>query len=318
MEYITFYGTLNSIVQEEYYKDGILKECLLEEENILHTNVGNLIPKYLYSDVRSKYRNSLSFYPSGKIKSIYLENTTVIMTPIGEIQAEMLTFYEDGSIHRIFPLYGQVSGYWSEEEEMKKIQPIGKKINGILFKAKIMTYCFYPSGVVKSLTFFGDREIEVITPVGKMKIRIGISFYENRKISSVEPYEETMVETSIGKINAYDNAPIGVHGDENSLKFTEDGEIKSIKTIMTGLDIESKKNSRIKILPQKRRSFFDIEKFEMVPIEITFSKEKLEVKDSDGVLYKYVLPENHVKAIPNILYKTFAGCTDCASCKSCS
>ncbi|MGB4658292.1 MAG: hypothetical protein WBI07_03815 [Mobilitalea sp.] len=318
MKYMTPYGILNNVVQEEYYKDGTLKECLLEEENILNTEVGYLTPKYLYSDVRSKYRNSLSFYPSGKIKSIYLENATVIMTPIGAIKAELLTFYEDGSIHRLFPLYGQVSGYWSEEEEMKKIQPSREKINGIIFTAKIITYCFYPSGIVKSLTFYEDREMEVITPIGVMKIRIGISFYENGEISSVEPYKETVIDTVIGKIYAYDNAPIGVHGDENSLKFTKNGKIKSVKTIMTGLDIKSMEDKGTQILPKRRRSFMDFEKYEMVPIEIAFSEEKLEIQDSDGWVNEYLLQDNRISTVYNILYKSETGCSDCASCKECS
>jgi len=316
-EYMTVYGTLRSIVNEEYYDNGMVNECFVEEECLLQTSIGILVPKYDYSDVRSKYRNALSFYRSGQLKSIYLATRTKINSPVGEYCAEMITFYENGGIHRLFPFYRHISGYWSEEDELLALKPFNENINGILFHHKISCYCYYPSGSIKSLTLPKNEELIVDTTIGVVHGRMGISFYENGRIESIEPKIETNIKTPIGIVAAFDNAPIGVHGDNNSLKFSEDGKLLSIKTIRSGFEIIDNENTNIQILPKRRRSFLDIDKFEMVPVEIVFREGGVDILDSDGWVYEYSFGSCQIKSIPNKLYRPDTGCTNCASHSGC-
>ena len=316
-EYMTVNGLLKSVMNEEFYENGVLKECFLEDECVLQTPQGAFIPKYDYSDVRSKYRNSLSFYKSGQLKSVYLQNRTKIKSPVVDIEAEMITYYETGELHRLFPFYGKISGYWSEEEELSALEPFTGTVNGISFHHKVACYCFYSSGRIKSLTLAGNEELIVDSSVGTVHVRMGISFYDSGKIRSVEPEAETNIKTPVGTITAYDNTPIAVHGDDNSLKFTEDGRLLSVKTIKSGFEIIDHENKKIQILPKCRRSYWDIEKFEMVPVEVIFREEGVDILDSDGWIYEYSFHDHQIKSITNKLYKTETGCTNCASCSEC-
>lgn len=316
-EYITSYGVLKGIVEEEFYANGALKDCILGEASPIKTAFGVLMPRHDYSDVRSKYRNGLSFYIGGQLKSIYLQERSKIVTPQRDYNAEMITLYEDGSLHRIFPIYGQISGYWSEEEENKALEMFSETVHGISIDNKVACYCFYPSGEFKSLTFAQDEKLLINTPLGELETRIGISFYENGKIESIEPAKEIPIKSIVGSIMAYDNNPIGVHGDDNSLKFNEVGEILSVKTIMTGFEITDILGEKTTILPKRRKSFTDIEKFEMVPVMITFHGDTIEIEDSDGWLYEYNLKKHQIKSIFNTLYRQEESCTDCSSCSGC-
>lgn len=316
-KYNTKYGEIIGMTQPEYYKTGELKECMVSEKCVLKTQGGDLVPRYDYTQERSKYRNALTFYPTGELKSMYLQNQSIITTPMGELRAEMITFYENGSIHRIFPLYGQVTGFWSEEKEMKALRNHEREIHGIIFENPISCYCFYPSGIIKSITFFGKKKQIIKTSVGKIPVRIGISFYENGKIHSIEPENEIPITTPIGTVVAFDNSPIGVHGDNNSLKFTEEGALLSVKTIMTGFELENEKGEITKVYPKRRRSFLDIDKSEMVPVEISFLDKMIEIQDSDGWVCEYDLQKTKVVSVYNPQYRTESSCVSCESCSGC-
>lgn len=321
--YNTLYGGLNHISFDFYYENGVLKECLCEEKSALETSIGSLIPKYYREEARAKNRNSVTFYKSGKLKSIYLQEQITIPAPLGPAKAEFITFYEEGSIHRIFPRYGQISGFWSEEEELEMLEPCTEILNGIQFKHKISCFCFYPSGKLKSITLGKGEIINITTPIGTMSARVGISFHENGVIASVEPNKPEVVKTPIGPMVAYDNAPIGIHGDINSVKFTQEGQIFSIKTIMSGIELSKLKqhnkseSNRIRVLPEHQRSQIDIEKFEMVPIEIKFGDNGIEILDSNGRQHRFSVFEYKMKSIYNPLYRDDAVCSNCDSCNGC-
>lgn len=53
-------------------------------------------------DFRRREREKVSFYRSGAIKAVYLNEQIRIETWYGEISAELITFYEDSTIKRIF------------------------------------------------------------------------------------------------------------------------------------------------------------------------------------------------------------------------
>ena len=49
----------------------------------IKTAYGTLVPCYDSSDVRKRYREALDRYPSGALRSIYLQDRTVIETQVG-------------------------------------------------------------------------------------------------------------------------------------------------------------------------------------------------------------------------------------------
>ncbi len=313
----TKYGMIKGIEKYTLYADGSLRDCCCTEEIRLVTPYGLCTPHYEIREARHKERCSISFYPSGILKSVYLQEPAMLRTPMGNNKAEFVTFYEDESICRIFPLYGQISGFWSEEEEMELLYKTNKSINGITFDHKITCFCFYPSGNVRSLTLATGEKIMISLGDRKIKARIGISFYETGEVKSLEPYEPAAVDTSAGILLAYDNTAVGIHGDDNSLQFTKEGLVKSLKTIFSGLSIV-KENETIEILPQKRRSLLDPDRFETVPIKISFENGEINVFDSNHELIVLEKGSCRIQSIVSLANQSENTCTNCQKCNGCN
>ncbi|MBR1893529.1 MAG: hypothetical protein IJ815_08365 [Lachnospiraceae bacterium] len=91
---VTKYGILKSVINDEYYESGQLKSVMVEEESVLDTPYGRLIPNYSDSEIRKKYRDAVTFFEDGSIESIYLENPQPINTSVGFIDAELVTFIQ--------------------------------------------------------------------------------------------------------------------------------------------------------------------------------------------------------------------------------
>ena len=83
----------------------------------ISTQYGDLIPQYTDDDLRKREILPVEYHPSGALKAVPLETQTIIATPAGDIPAELISFHENGTISRIFPLNGKLSGYWSQEDE---------------------------------------------------------------------------------------------------------------------------------------------------------------------------------------------------------
>ncbi len=285
---------------------------------IVETAYGKLVPKYDYSGIRDKYRNSITFYSSGKIKSVYLKEQTEILTTIGKMCVELITFYENGSIHRAFVRFGNVNAYWSEEEELGLVPVVIKEINGIFIQNKIMCYTFYESGAVKGFTLAHTEVLSVDTPIGKVNVRIGITFYENGAIETVEPSEIKLIDTPIGSYLAFHNHPVGIHGDDNSIRFDQNGNVTRFITIMSGISIENKDNSKIveHIKPKKMRSLLNPELYEVVPIEIQIRADDIVVIDSNKKIHSYVKDENNFQS--TFHQENLCSTNHCSECNLCS
>ncbi|WP_243684023.1 hypothetical protein [Methanosarcina barkeri] len=213
---------LKGITSFTTYDSGELKDCKLEEYNLIHTRYGDLVPQYGDLGFRRKQLAVLSFYKSGKVKNISLEQQTEISTPIGTFPAELVTFFEDGSINSLFPLNGQISGFWSEEEEGELAQKFHFSFPFGEFYAKIIGLRFYPDGRVRSLILWPNERIIIDTPAGKMPVRIGFKLFEDGSIESVEPAEPFPIETPIGSINAYDADALGIDADKTPCVLTKE------------------------------------------------------------------------------------------------
>ena len=191
----------------------------------ISTKYGNLLPCSGASDYRKKHRCAVCLYDSGALRSVYLEEPQVLSFPSGDFQAELITFYEDGNAKRIFPLYGQISAYWSIEEEAEYAPEYDFEIAGGTYRIKPECIFFYPSGKIRSITLWPSDELSIKTPAGLIKTKLGIELYENGSIRSIEPVYGTVISTPSGDIRPFRYRPVMMHAENATLRFTEDGKL---------------------------------------------------------------------------------------------
>lgn len=310
---------LKGITSFTTYDSGELKDCKLEEYNLIHTRYGDLVPQYGDLGFRRKQLAVLSFYKSGKVKNISLEQQTEISTPIGTFPAELVTFFEDGSINSLFPLNGQISGFWSEEEEGELAQKFHFSFPFGDFYAKIIGLRFYPDGKVRSLILWPNERIIIDTPAGKMPVRIGFKLFEDGSIESVEPAEPFPIETPIGSINAYDADALGIDADKNSVCFNERGKLTSLNTFDI-ITVRKKTGEKEIIFPTLRPGLTT--EFEKVPIKLIFDDDTVNIGDARTNDYNDAKTANYKIAECAFLimrgnYMETKSCDDCSSCQGC-
>lgn len=216
---------LNGVESIIYRKNGSAESCRFSQENKIRLGNNLLIPRFSEPDYRCKYREALSLYESGEIKSIYLEGIQEINTPLGKQQAELISYYESGALHRIFPLYGQISAYWSEESEKELAPELTIEVGDNQITGKVSCICFYESGKVKSITLWPGENFVVRAGDYEITGRIGVSFYESGAVKSVEPIFHTYIEVDGKKHHVYNPFANGISGDKNSLVFDEKGNV---------------------------------------------------------------------------------------------
>ncbi|OOM79521.1 hypothetical protein [Clostridium sp. BL-8] len=226
----TKYGEITGIVKHNLYENGTLRDCTIGKANILKTKYGELIPQYDYVDIRRKYIKSISFFEDGTLQRISLNTQTRISTSLGPIYAELITFYPNENINRIFPLNGQLSAYWDEDQEFA----LSKKIPltfpfGDLEVISTGIY-FYDNGNVKGISLWPEERLEINTPIGKQSVRLGFSLYENGDIKAFEPSSPLSVPTPIGNIVAFDSNNYTFFKEMKSVNFTETGSLECILT----------------------------------------------------------------------------------------
>ncbi|TLM87286.1 MAG: hypothetical protein FDZ75_07055 [Actinobacteria bacterium] len=310
----TRYGNLQGASYTEFYPDGTIKECVLNEKNELETPYGKLIPQYQDDGIRRKQTKSLSFHKNGSLKGISLQNRVEIKTSVGMLSAEYITFYENGSIRRIFPLDGRLSGYWAEEDEYKLATELELKFSFGNFKCKIIGIQFYDHGAVKSITFWPKDKVTVTSPVGAAPVRIGISLYPDGKIKSFEPARPLCVDTPIGKLTAYDRCALGIHGDSNSLSFSEQGKIEHLVTSAHKITVTDQ-DGAVKIYqPDSKPNMFNPEIKEPVPVSIRFGRNTVMFNNSEE--NEFIVDECIFSIEPFIL-TTINPCSSCTDCSAC-
>lgn len=258
------------------YESGQIKECKLNERNILLVGKQDFIPRYSDPDERRKDNKALAFYESGNVKSIALEERTVVTTNIGSIPVELLTFYEDGAVKSLFPLNGQINFGWSEEEEEKLLEEMQFDLPCASFTTKIIGARFYNSGALKSLILWSGKRIEIETPIGTYPVRVGFRLYEDGSLESFEPAVPVLIKTEIGAIMAFDQNALGMDADFNSIRFYPDGRLKALCT-NSDIVINQISSAQRTIMYQQLR--LDMLSNEMVklPVNISFGEEQVEL-----------------------------------------
>lgn len=308
---------LTGINKSEYYVNGVLKNCSLDEENTIPTKYGNLIPKYGPEELRKKYTPSVSFYGSGAVKSIALEKQTDITTPIGGFPAELVTFYESGAIKRLFPLNGKISGYWSEADEEQLCREFKFWFPFGSFKTKIISLCFYESGNLKAMTLWPGESIYLKKQVDIFPARIGFSLYEDGSLKSLEPAYELLIATPIGNISVYDESAIGISGELNSLCFKKDGSLRSLVTSSSKVMVTAPDGSSETFEPILRPDPFEEDKFILIPLKITFDGEHVIFEGEKKKVYE--MSQFSFSVLNDVTPKNCSSfsCGDCSSCSSC-
>lgn len=285
----TKYGLISGIINEYFYENGQLQECMLEEKNELKLLNNVLVPKYSTDEVRDKYTHSLSFYPSGQLQSIAIEEQTDVETPLGIIPAELITFHENGPIDRIFMLNGKLSAYWTEDDEYKLAIPITIRCRFAEITKKFISFCFYPGNQLKSVTLWKKEIVPIQTVNEVVNTRIGFSLYEDGSIETLEPNLPAKVVTPIGSIEAYDANAIGIFGDCNSLKFHQDGKIASLVTSTNQISVVDKQQQEHVFTPKLVPSSIVIGSMVIAPITVAFQGEQVIFYDFAKKEYKYFL-----------------------------
>ena len=319
-ELVTKYGSLKGYVSEVYYSYHQLKELMLTQRNMLTTPYGILVPKYQMTNQRDKFRNSLSFYPNGNLKSIYLEERISVESSVGKVKAEFLTFYEDGGIHRIFPKYGQISGYWSEENEYEQETEYRLELSPCTITNKITSFTFYPQQELEAVTILSTETLFIDTPIGRIQGRHGCALYRNGKIKSMEPASPTKISTVFGLATVYDTQALAMNAEKNSLEFDEEGALVGMAVVGESLQILGEDGDMV-YSPMIQPSRIDPEQLELLPLYITLTSKYLLIRNIARQEYKFDRKDHRFLFIPFTSYcnsLVTGACSSCSGCNGCS
>ena len=310
----TQYGIMGGVDSFTSYPEGQLLGVSLSEKNMILTQAGELVPAYT-ENTRRKKKPSVEFDKQGLVISVALEEQQEIVTPIGELPAELVKFYSSGELHRVFILDGQLSGFWTIEEERELNISLTFDLGFTEFKAMINGLCFYKSGDIKSITLFPGETAVIQTPMGTVETKVGLSLYESGALQSVEPAEPVLVTTPIGKITAYDPDQIGINADSNSLTFTEQGEIKSLITADHSIYVQTEDGMMKKYSPHlKQHPLYDDVlavsgirlEFDQESKTVIIEKERFSLETCGFTLEPFKRPGMHCSP------------SDCANCSLCN
>lgn len=316
----TRYGTLIGVKGYDTYFDGQVKDCIVGEENEMETEYGVFIPQYCPIDASmnrsKKRRSSVSFFENGNLKSIALEHQTMVKTPMGEMPAELVTFYQDGPINRVFPLNSEINGFWSEEDEESLCIPFKFSFSFASFEAKIIGVRFYETGQVKSITLWPGEVVTIMTPQGEVATRTGIALYKDGSLKSIEPMNQTLIKTPIGVISAHDNDVLGIHGDTNSLQFMNNGKLHKLTTYKNGIVVKHVNGVIMVIEPQEVESYIDMNETMILPLKLVFDDEFITVLGKKTYRFSLKDHEFKIKQMENSMNSCSGVCSSCSSYSS--
>lgn len=287
--YLDGYGELEGVTLIERYDSGELEYFQVEKINKIIINDVCYIPRYTIDDGRKKENSSIRLYKSGKIKCLDLEKKTRISVAAGDFYVEKVVFYESGEIKRIFPLNGKVNGYWSEEDEYSLAEEYSFNFKFVKFKAKVISIQLFKNGNIKSITLWPKEKIKINHNEKMINVRTGFSVYEDGRLKTCEPDNQISISTPIGQIEAYDKNSIGIHGENNSLKFNKDGSVSSLTTSSNIIKIINKKGEAMIYSPKEVFLYANSEVKDLITVTLQFTDEEVIING----LHKYTIKENN-------------------------
>jgi hypothetical protein len=296
------------------YTNGNMRECIVNEENLIQSPVGVLIPRYTRPDFRSKQLKSLAFYEDGNIRSICLNEQTNIMTPLGTFPAELVTFYENGSLHSVFPLNGQINFGWSEQEEGELAKTYDFHLSFGTITVKLNGMRFYPHGQLKSLLFWPGETVLLQTPAGTFSARIGVHLFENGHLESFEPAVLTEINTPIGPVIAYDVNALAVDANINSVRFDPTGHLVQLKTSGKVI-VQIPDAERKEISSQTRIGLMD-DTLIKLPLVLSFENGIVTIDDGKDA-FPFSIYDNRFLVLPDFDLSGFECSGECGNCPGC-
>jgi len=276
----TSYGDLSGVEFRTLFSNGKMDGCLVTKENILTTPYGTLVPQYEAEDMGRRATKPMYFYKDGSLKSVALQSQTILETSVGSIPAELVTFHKNGSIKRIFPLDGKLSGFWSWKNEFALADDITFNSPVGMLTTKLIGLQFYESGALKSITLWPGQTLVVSTPMGEITVRKGLAFYESGAIRSFEPQKKIDIATPIGIITSWDNEPNGIHGDINSVQLSEDGSIEALSTVDHAVHVSASEQSAELFHPGVKNNVCGDERKVSIPMKVRFDKKRVMFHDN--------------------------------------
>lgn len=307
----TAYGIFGEVSSHTLFDTGELETLRLEGKNVILTHAGELIPAYTETP-RRKYKPSVEFHRNGMIRAVALEEQQEVETPIGELPAELVTFYPTGELKRVFPLDGKLSGFWSEEEETALNIPLRFDLGFADFAANLSGICFYRDGNIRSVTLAPGETVTISTGFGEIRIRHGFSLYPDGSLESCEPSEPTEITTPIGRILAYDSNAEGIQADSNSLRFAPDGSLLGLTTESNRIALQKPDNIFTWYAPTLI-SPSDEDDDILYGLKIRFEAGKICFADSEE---RIAIDESGFSILP--FARTGAPACSPSACKSCS
>ena len=278
--------------------EGIPEAVQPHEMMQLDTSAGPLVPIYSVEDHGRRQLAPVRLHKNGAIKSISLQEATVIQTSAGPVSAELVTFYENGAIARVFPLNGKLSGYWSERNEYDLAKEIAVSTPLGVINVRPIYLHFHETGELKSITLWPFEQLQIDTPIGRISVKRGLSFHRNGALASCEPVAPLTVETPLGAIEAFDPDPNGMSGESNSLSFTEDGDIEGLSTVATTVQGTTRHNETMSFSPLVQRSRCSDTVFVLDPLKIRF-------KDNEIIFRNGMRPRKSIPASSDFRLKPF-------------
>ena len=271
----TRYGSLSADGPVERHPDGGLRAAFLVAPFALDTAAGRLVPQHSSDDSRRMFKPPLTFHPNGQVRSVPLETRTVVETAVGPLPAELVTFHDNGAVARVFPLNGKLSGYWTEADEagLAEVLTVPTPIGDIA--GKFVAVAFDEAGRLRSLTLWPGEEVVVLAPCGKVPVRLGLSFYPDGGLRSLEPARPVEVPTPVGPVWAYDPDAVGIAGDDNSLTFDPAGQVVRVATVRSAIVATVATGARQELAPLVRDSICGDGDHELTPLLLTFADDSL-------------------------------------------
>lgn len=271
----TKYGEIACYQNLEKYPSGNPASLIFTGRVRIKTPVGVIIPQYTVDDHGRRVLKPIIFHENGNLRKVPLQEAAEIETKYGKISAELVMFYKNETLKKLFPLNGKLSGYWGEKDEYALAEDIELQLPCGAIKAKLINLVFYENGNVKSITLWPQERVEAKTPIGTIPVKVGISFYEDGSVKSVEPADPCTVETKIGPISAYDNDPQGIMGDINSLQFNNQGEVTALSTTKSAVILRNAAGGEIRYAPSKKESLCSENIAVTIPLQIEFTNETI-------------------------------------------
>jgi len=271
---------MQSLFQSEkhfklFNEKGGIDTVLPGEKVVLETSLGQLIPRYTVDELSRKKEAPVKFYKSGELRSLPLEEFTEIPTSVGTVKAELITFYKSGAMRRLFPLNGKISGYWTEENEYKLAESLEIPTPLGTLSVKPIYLQFFESGELESILFWPDEKINILTSFGEVLIRKGISFHKNGNIKAFEPAREIEVISPIGSLKVYDPDPEGLFAESSAIQLYENGEIQSITTSSSQIEVMDENGETQIYAPTMVSSYCNESMYFVSPMRILFEQDNI-------------------------------------------